>query len=143
MIRLLIADDHEILREGLKYVVSHSRDISVVGEADSADATLTLCRTTPADVLLLDVSMPGPGVLDTIKNVKAMRPSLRILVLSVHPEEQYARRVLAAGADGYLTKNQSSRELAAAVRQVHIGKKYLTASLAQKLALDLVRGRFL
>jgi two-component system, NarL family, invasion response regulator UvrY len=141
MIRLLIADDHEILREGLKYVVSHSRDISVVGEADNAESMLQLCRTTPADVLLLDVSMPGPGVLDTIKNVKAIRPELRILVLSVHPEEQYARRVLAAGADGYLTKNHSSRELAAAVRQVHNGKKYLTASLAQELALALVRGR--
>jgi len=141
MIRLLIADDHEILREGLKYVVSRSNDISVVGEAEDADATLRLCRTVPADVLLLDVSMPGPGVLDTIKHVKALRPSLRILVLSVHPEEQYARRVLSAGADGYLTKNYSSTELATAVRQVYNGKKYLTASLAQELALDLLRGR--
>jgi len=141
MVRLLIADDHEILREGLKHVVSQSRDITVVGEADSAESTLELCRSTPADVLLLDVTMPGPGVLDTIKAAKAIRPELRILVLSVHPEEQYARRVLAAGADGYLTKNQSSRDLPAAVRQVHLGKKYLTASLAQELALDLMRGR--
>ena len=141
MIRLLIADDHEILREGLKYVVSHSRDISVVGEAEDAESTLQLCRTTPADVLLLDVSMPGPGVLDTIKSVKTIRPELRILVLSVHPEEQYARRVLAAGADGYLTKNHSSSELASAVHQVQNGRKYLTPSLAQELALDLARGR--
>ena len=141
MIRLLIADDHEILREGLKYVVSLSRDITVVGEADDADATLRLCRTTAADVLLLDVSMPGPGVLDTIKSVKSMRPELKVLVLSVHPEEQYARRVLAAGADGYLTKNHSSRELASAVQQVHSGRKYLTPFLAQELALDLARGR--
>ena len=141
MIRLLVADDHEMLREGLKYVVSHSRDISVVGEADDAESTLRLCRTTPADVLLLDVSMPGPGVLDTIKSIKAIQPELKILVLSVHPEEQYARRVLAAGADGYLTKNHSSRELASAVRQVKSGRKYLTQSLAQELALDLVRGR--
>jgi two-component system, NarL family, invasion response regulator UvrY len=140
MIRLLIADDHEILREGLKYVVSLSRDISVVGEAEDAESTLQLCRTTPADVLLLDVSMPGPGVLDTIKNIKAIRPELKILVLSVHPEEQYARRVLAAGADGYLTKNHSSRELASAVQQVHNGRKYLTPFLAQELALDLARG---
>jgi two-component system invasion response regulator UvrY len=141
MIRLLIADDHEILREGLRYVVSLSRDISVVGEADDAESTLQLCQATPADVLLLDVSMPGPGVLDTIKSVRAVRPGLRILVLSVHPEEQYARRVLAAGADGYLTKNHSSKELASAVRQVHNGRKYLTPSLAQELALDLARGR--
>ena len=141
MIRLLIADDHEILREGLKYVVSLSRDIAVVGEAADAESALQLCRTTPADVLLLDVSMPGPGVLDTIKSVRTIRPGLKILVLSVHPEEQYARRVLAAGADGYLTKNHSSRELAVAVQQVHNGRKYLTPSLAQELALDLVRGR--
>jgi two-component system invasion response regulator UvrY len=141
MIRLLIADDHEILREGLKYVVSLSRDISVVGEADDAESTLQLCRTTPADVLLLDVSMPGPGVLDTIKSVKTIRPTLKILVLSVHPEEQYARRVLAAGADGYLTKNHSSRELALAVHEVNNDRKYLTPSLAQELALDLARGR--
>lgn len=141
MIRLLLADDHEILREGLRYVVSLSRDISVVGEASDADSTLELCRTTAADVLLLDVSMPGPGVLETIKGVKTLRPSLKILVLSVHPEEQYARRVLAAGADGYLTKNHSSRDLALAVQQVHAGRKYLTPSLAQELALDLVRGR--
>lgn len=141
MIRLLIADDHEILRDGLKYVVSQSRDITVVGEAGDAESTLQLCRSTPADVLLLDVSMPGPGVLDTIKNVRAIRPELKILVLSVHPEEQYARRVLAAGADGYLTKNHSSRELALAVQQVHKGRKYLTPSLAQELALDLARGR--
>ena len=80
-------------------------------------------------------------MLDTIKNVRAIRPELRILVLSVHPEEQYARRVLAAGADGYLTKNHSSRELALAVQQVHKGRKYLTPSLAQELALDFVRGR--
>lgn len=141
MIRLLLADDHEILREGLRYVVSLSRDIAVVGEAADADSTLELCRTVAADVLLLDVSMPGPGVLDTIRAVKGLRPHLKILVLSVHPEEQYARRVLAAGADGYLTKNHSSRDLALAVQQVHSGQKYLTPSLAQELALDLVRGR--
>jgi DNA-binding NarL/FixJ family response regulator len=85
MIRLLIADDHEILREGLKYVVSHSRDISVVGEADTAESTLQLCRTTPADVLLLDVSMPGPGVLDTIRNVKGIRPGWRRLSRTARP----------------------------------------------------------
>lgn len=141
MIRLLIADDHQILRDGLKYVVSQSRDISVVGEADTGDGTLELCRNIDADVLLLDVSMPGSGVLDTIKGVKSIRPRLRILVLSMHPESQYARRVLAAGADGYLTKTHSSRALASAVREVHGGRKYLTPSLAQELALDVARGR--
>src|SRR6476646_7839933 len=134
MIRLLIADDHQILREGLKYVVSQSRDIRVIGEADDGDAVLELCRKVDADVLLLDVSMPGPGALAVIAKLKALRPQLRILVLSVHPESHYARRVLAAGADGYLTKNHSSQALASAIREVHAGRKYLTPSLAQELA---------
>jgi two-component system invasion response regulator UvrY len=141
MIRLLIADDHQILREGLKYVVSQSRDIRVVGEADDGDAVLALCERTAADVLLLDVSMPGPGVLAIVAKLKAARPHLRILVLSVHPESHYARRVLAAGADGYLTKNHSSQALSSAIREVHAGRKYLTPSLAQELALDLAHGR--
>jgi DNA-binding NarL/FixJ family response regulator len=141
MIRLLIADDHEILREGLKHVVARSRDLQVIGEARDGDAAIELCRTRDADVLLLDVSMPGPGVLDVIKSLKQARPKLRILVLSVHPERHYARRVLMAGADGYLTKNQSPDALASAIRQVHGGRKYVTASLAQELAVDLARGR--
>ena len=140
MIRLLIADDHQIVREGLKSVISQSRDICVVGEADTGDTTMRVCQSVDADVLLLDVSMPGSGVLDTIKGLKSMRPHLRILVLSVHPERQYARRVLAAGADGYLTKSHSSRALASAVREVHGGRKYLTPSVAQELAFDLARG---
>jgi two-component system invasion response regulator UvrY len=141
MIRLLIADDHQILREGLKHVVAQSHDIKVVGEADDGDAALRLCRATEADVLLLDVSMPGPGVLELIARLKELRPRLRILVLSMHPEGHYARRVLAAGADGYLTKNQSSSALAAAIREVYVGRKYLTPSLAQELAMDLTKGR--
>lgn len=141
MIRLLIADDHQIVREGLRYVVSQSRDIQVVGEAKDGDQTVDVCKTTDADVLLLDVSMPGPGVLDVVKQLKRMKPALRILVLSVHPERHYARRVLTAGADGYLTKNHSSQALASAIRQVHMGRKYVTPSLAEELALDLAHGR--
>jgi len=141
MIRLLIADDHQILREGLKHVVAQSRDVQVVGEAEDGDAVIELCSKAPADVLLLDVSMPGPGVLEIIKVLKRDHPKLAILVLSVHPERHYARRVLIAGADGYLTKNQSSAALAPAIRQVHSGRKFLTPSLAQELAVDLSRGR--
>jgi DNA-binding NarL/FixJ family response regulator len=141
MIRLLIADDHEIVRDGLKYVVADSRDIQIIGEAHDGDAAIELCRRVDADVLLLDVSMPGPGVLDVIKILKHARPKLRILVLSVHPEQHYARRVLIAGADGYLTKNLSANALVSAIREVHAGKKYVTPSLAQDLAVDLSRGR--
>jgi DNA-binding NarL/FixJ family response regulator len=141
MIRLLIADDHQIVREGLKYVVSQCKDIRVHGEAEDGDSAVQLAETLDADVLLLDVSMPGPGVLDIITRLKRLRPRMKILVLSVHPEGQYARRVLMAGADGYLTKNHSSQALASAIRQVHAGRKYVTPSLAQELALDLVNGR--
>jgi DNA-binding NarL/FixJ family response regulator len=141
MIRLLIADDHQIVREGLKYVVSQCKDIQVRGEAEDGDAAVRMAETSDADVLLLDVSMPGPGVLDIITRLKRLKSHLRILVLSVHPEGQYARRVLMAGADGYLTKNHSSQALASAIRQVHAGRKYVTPSLAEELALDLVHGR--
>jgi two-component system, NarL family, invasion response regulator UvrY len=140
-IGLLIADDHQIVREGLKYVVSQCRDIQVNGEAEDGDSAVRLAETVKADVLLLDVSMPGPGVLDIITRLKRQRPHLKILVLSVHPEGQYARRVLMAGADGYLTKNHSSQALASAVRQVYAGRKYVTPSLAQELAIDLASGR--
>jgi two-component system invasion response regulator UvrY len=141
MIRLLIADDHQILREGLKHVVAQCRDIQVLGEADDGDSAIELCSKVEADVLLLDVSMPGPGVLEVIKTLKRLRPKLGILVLSVHPERHYARRVLVAGADGYLTKNESSEALAPAIRHVHSGRKFLTQSLAQELAVDLGRKR--
>jgi two-component system invasion response regulator UvrY len=141
MIRLLLADDHPIVREGLKFVVSQNRDIEVVGEAEDGEATLDMCSRTPADVLLLDVSMPGPGILGLIRTLRASRPGLRLLVLSVHPEQHYARRVLKAGADGYLTKNHSSSALADAIRQVYHGHKYVTPSLAEELALHLSAGR--
>ena len=141
MIRLLIADDHQILREGLKHVVAQSRDIQVVGEAEDGDAAIALCTTVDANVLLLDVSMPGPGVIEVVKTLKRLRPKLSILVLSVHPERHYARRVLAAGADGYLTKNESSAALASAIRVVCSGRKFLTQSLAQELAVNLGRPR--
>jgi len=134
-----MADDHPIVREGLKHVVAQCRDIQVVGEAQDAERTIELVSKTSVDVLLLDVSMPGPGVLATIRRLKSFKPKLRIMVLSVHPEEHYGKRVLKAGADGYLTKDYSAEALASAIRQVHKGEKYISAALAQELALDLSR----
>jgi two-component system, NarL family, invasion response regulator UvrY len=139
MIRLFIADDHPIVREGLRHVIARSHDITVVGEAADAESLLRGLRGTVADVLLLDVTMPGPGILEIVAVIKEAHPRLRVLVLSVHPEELYARRVLKAGADGYLTKTQSSEALASAIRQVHAGGKYVSPSLAQTLAVDLAR----
>jgi two-component system invasion response regulator UvrY len=141
MIRLFIADDHPMLREGLTHVVSRDHDIEVVGEAADADETIQGCTATAPDVILLDVSMPGPGILELIARLKNLRPTLRILVLSVHPERYYAKRVLKAGADGYLTKNNSSQSLATAIRQVDAGKKYISPWLAQELAWDLSNER--
>ena len=142
-VRLVIADDHPVVREGLKYLVSQNRDMTLVGEADDARSTLEACRTTAVDVLLLDVSMPGMAVVDLIRELRAAGRSPRILVLSVHPERYYARRVLQAGADGYLTKNHSPTALADAIRQVHGGRKYVTPALAEELAVSLSEGRAL
>jgi len=148
MIRLVVADDHPVVREGLKHVIACHRDIQVVGEAEDADGVLHACASGDVDVLLLDVSMPGAGVIETpgagvietIHRLKAVRRPPRVLVLSVHPERHYAKRVIKAGADGYLTKTHSPSALAEAIRQVHAGRKYVTSSLAEELALDLSRG---
>jgi two-component system invasion response regulator UvrY len=142
-VRLVIADDHPVVREGLKYLVSQNRDMTLVGEADDARSTLEACRKTAVDVLLLDVSMPGMAVVDLIRELRSAGRSPRILVLSVHPERYYARRVLQAGADGYLTKNHSPTALADAIRQVHSGRKYVTPALAEELAVCLSEGRAL
>lgn len=139
-VRLVIADDHPVVRDGLKYLVSQHRDMALVGEADDAGSTLEVCRKTAVDVLLLDVSMPGMGVVDLIRALRSASRSPRILVLSVHPERHYARRVLKAGADGYLTKNHSPTALVDAIRQVHSGQKYVTPTLAQELAVSLSEG---
>ena len=139
-VRLVIADDHPVVRDGLKYLVSQNRDMALVGEADDARSTLEVCRTTAVDVLLLDVSMPGMAVVDLIRALRFEDRSPRILVLSIHPERHYARRVLKAGADGYLTKNHSPTALVDAIRQVHSGRKYVTPTLAQELAVSLSEG---
>jgi two-component system, NarL family, invasion response regulator UvrY len=140
-IQLFIADDHPIVREGLKSVVSQHADIEVVGEAADAETAIGSCMEVRPDVLLLDVAMPGPGVLEVIRRFKTEQPAVRILVLSVHPEQHYARRVLKAGADGYVTKNHTSEVLYSAIRQVHRGRKYITQSLAEELASGIAAGR--
>jgi DNA-binding NarL/FixJ family response regulator len=141
MTTLLIADDHPIVREGLKSVVSQYRDLQVVGEAEDSESAIAGCKQLRPDVLLLDVSMPGPGVLEVIRRLRAETPSTRILVLSIHPEQHYARRVLKAGADGYVTKNYTADVLYSAIRQVRSGHKYVTPSLAEEFATELAGGR--
>ena len=137
MIGLLIADDHAIVREGLKRIAADCSDINVVDEAADAREVLEKIAREDIDVLLLDVSMPGPGFIETMRRIRSKRPKLPILVLSVHPEEQYAIRTLKAGASGYLTKDYSPQELTKAIRQVFCGRKYVSSVLAEKLANEL------
>lgn len=137
MIHILIADDHPIVLEGLKRVISECADLEVVAEARDGQEAIVKSKDPRIEVLLLDISMPGPGFLEVLRRVKVHRPELQVLVLSVQPEEQYAVRALRAGAAGYLTKDRSPDELAKAIRQVAIGRKYVTASLAERLAAEL------
>ena len=137
MIRLLIADDHPIVREGLKRIILECNDMQLVCEAEDGDMVLTKCEENEIDVMLLDISMPGPGFLNVLKRVRLEHPEIRVLVLSIHPEDHYAVRALKAGAAGYLTKSQTPEELAHAVRHVYKGRTYVTPTLAEKLATQL------
>ncbi len=136
MIRVVIADDHQILREGLKQLLEAPGDIEVVAEAGDGHGVLEHIRSKDFDVLLLDMSMPGKSGVELIKQVKAERPRLRILVLSMHEEHQYAVRAIRAGASGYLTKEGASSQLVAALRKVASGGAFISAEVAEHLALD-------
>jgi DNA-binding NarL/FixJ family response regulator len=140
VIRLLIADDHPIVREGLRRIVGENPGISVVAEASSADEVLARVSNTAIDVMLLDVSMPGPTFIEVLQQVRKDQPSIKVLVLSVHPEDQWAVRALRAGAAGYLTKDHSPEQLIEAIRRVYRGGKYVSAALAEKLATGLEAG---
>ena len=135
MIRVVIADDHRILREGLKQLLQSAPDLTVVGEAGDGHEVLAQVRGTDFDVLLLDMSMPGKSGMELIRQVKAERPKLRVLVLSMHEEHQYAVRSIRAGASGYLTKESAALELVAAIRKVAGGGAYISAEVAEQLAL--------
>jgi len=136
-IKILIADDHMIVREGIKQIISEIPDMTVADEARTGHEALNKALTNDYDVVVLDITMPGVNGLDVMKQIKTQKPHLPVLVLSVHPEEQYALRVLKAGASGYLTKESASDELIAAIRKISSGRKYITSSLAEKLAFDL------
>ena len=139
MIRILVADDHPVVRQGLKQIVAGTTDILVVDEAGNGHEVLDKVQRNYFDVVLLDISMPGISGLDVLKQLRSERPELAILVLSVHPEEQYAARVLRAGASGYLAKESAPDELVAAIRKVSLGGKHVSLSLAEKLASELGR----
>jgi two-component system, NarL family, invasion response regulator UvrY len=137
MIKVLIADDHPIVREGLKQVIEKGADMEVAGEALNGQEVLDKVYAEKWDVVILDFSMPGKTGLDVIKELRRERPKLPILVLSMYPEGELAPRLLKAGAAGYLNKESAPRELVHAIRKVYAGGKYVSPALAEKLATDL------
>jgi len=134
-INILIVDDHPIVREGLKQIISETSDMTVADEAGNGRETLDLVRKKEYDLLLLDISMPGRSGLEILKELKSEYPKLPVLILSIYPEEQYAVRAFRAGASGYLTKASAPNELISAIRKIVSGGRYVSESLAEKLNL--------
>jgi DNA-binding NarL/FixJ family response regulator len=139
-IRIFIADDHPIVRQGLRRIVEEDPGMAIAGEAGDAATVLTALQSTAADLVLLDVSMPGGPFLETLKELRTRYPTVRVLALSVHPEDQWAVRALRAGASGYLTKDHSPDQLLEAIRRVYRGGKYVSPTLAERLAEQLDGG---
>ena len=137
MIKILIADDHSIVREGLKQIVAESPEMSVRGEAVNGQQVLDLVHKTDYDLILLDIAMPGRGGIDTLKQLKIEKPEIPVLILSMYPEDQYALRAIKAGASGYLTKESAPEELIGAIKKVARGGKYVSTDLAEKLVENL------
>lgn len=137
MLRILIADDHAILRRGLKEILVRELEGAVCGEAENAEELLAQVQNHNWDLVILDVSMPGRSGIDVLRELKRQRPKLPVLVLSMHPEEQYGKRVLKAGASGYLNKESAPEELIRAIHKVVAGGRYVSQALAEKLAWDL------
>ena len=137
MINVIIADDHPIVRAGLKQIIKEDAFIAVAGEAGNGIELLEKVRQKTYDVVLLDLTMPGMDGIDVLKQLKLEQPHLPVIILTIHPESQYALRIVKAGASGYITKESASEELIKAIRKVHAGGKYITPSLAEKIAFAL------
>lgn len=140
MIKILIVDDHAILRAGLKHLLSECADMVVAGEAGNGLDALALIRRMPWDVVVLDMSMPGRSGTELIKQIKAENPKLPILILSMYAEDIYAVRALRAGASGYLCKDNAELQLESAIRKVAAGGLYITPTVAEKLAVGVLHG---
>lgn len=139
MIRILIADDHAIVRRGLKQILTEIPGVAAIDEAANGQEVLAMVNKEDYDLVLLDISMPGRSGLDVLKQIRAEMPGVSVLMLSMHPEEQYAVRALKAGAAGYLTKESAPDELIMAARKILAGGRYVSASLAERLVYDLDR----
>ena len=137
MISILIADDHTVVRRGVLQILAEAPDMVATGEASTGGEVLQAVRQNDFDVVLLDIALPDISGLEILKQLRSLKPDLQVLILSMYPERQYAIRALKAGAAGYLTKESAPAELIAAIRQVSQGRKYVTQSLAEKLAAEL------
>ena len=140
MLKILIADDHSIVRQGLRQIVTETQDMIVAGEASDGQELLNIMSKGDYDVVVLDITMPYINGMDALKELRTKWPKLPVLMLSIHPEEHYALRALKAGASGYLTKESAPDELVVAIRKVSRGGKYISPSLAEKLAFELEVG---
>lgn len=140
MIKILIADDHALIRKGLKQIVDDSADMRVTGEAENGMQAIQMSLQNQYDMILLDISLPDKNGIDVLKQIKANCPNTPILMLSMHPEEQYAVRSMKAGAAGYLNKQSAPAQLLTAIRNVAIGRKYISTELAEQLANGLSEG---
>ena len=138
MIKILIADDHAVVRQGLKQIINDETDLTVTGEAESGAQVLQLIGKADFNVIILDITMPGgKSGLDLLPEIKNLRPPVKILILSMHAEEQFAIRALKSGASGYITKQSAPTELVKAIRKVQAGGKYISQSIAEQLAFFL------
>jgi DNA-binding NarL/FixJ family response regulator len=139
MIKVIIVDDHPVVRKGLRYILDKTSDIKVIGEAENAPNTMQIIQQTELDldIVILDITLPGQSGLDLMKVLKNEYPKLHVLILSVHPEEQYALRLIKAGASGYLTKDNAPEELVKAIRKIAAGGKYVSERLTEKLVSEI------
>lgn len=140
MIKILLADDHNLVREGLRRIVDESHGMEVVAEASNGREALQLAKETSPDVALIDISMPGIDGLEVVRELKLSHPNLPIIILTMHEEEQYIIRAIEAGAMGYITKRSATEQLVKAIYQVHSGSRYLTAEATEILALRIAKG---
>jgi two-component system invasion response regulator UvrY len=141
MIKILIADDHAVVREGVKHILSESNDIVIADEANNGHEALEKVLKNDFDLILMDIAMPGRDGLEILKDIKAQKPKLPVLILSMFPEEQYALRALKSGASGYMTKESIPDELVKAVQKISLGGKYISSSFSEKLFSILDSGR--
>jgi DNA-binding NarL/FixJ family response regulator len=141
VIKVLLADDHTIVRHGLKQILETDPTINVVFEASNGHEAIEFVRTKPVDIVIMDITMPGKNGLEALKDIKRMRPALPVLVLSMHPHEQYAVRVLRAGAAGYISKESAPDELVTAIKKAFTGGKYISPEVAELLATHIEHDR--